>query len=151
MPGGWEHLAKEERLREMGFITLSGTGEVGARLLRRWVLGGGDATRLNRKRGGSGWIEQKILPGVRWALDQGSERWWDLSLWRLSRIGWTKPCTTWSEFGIYPAVSRRSDWRPPKVHHSPNDPVLCLLLPNLVFPWEGLSKLALTYFFIPDI
>lgn len=39
---GWEHLAKEESLRQTGFITLSGTGEDGFRLLWRWVLGAGE-------------------------------------------------------------------------------------------------------------
>lgn len=108
MARGWEHLAKEERLREMGFITLSGTGEEDrARLLWRWVLGGGDTTRINGKRGCSSGTEQKNLPGDSCAL--GSERWWDLSLWSFSRISWTKPCTTWSECGIYPAASRRLD------------------------------------------
>lgn len=49
MAWGWEHLAKEERLREMGFIILSGTGEDGPRLLQRWVLGGDNTTRLKWK------------------------------------------------------------------------------------------------------
>lgn len=79
MAGGWEHLVKKERLRVMGFITLSGAGEEGG--ARRWVLGGGDTSRINGKRGGSGWTEQRILTGDSWeGLEQGSEGWLDLSL-----------------------------------------------------------------------
>lgn len=155
MARGWEHPAKEERLREMGFITLSGTGEDGARLLWGWVLGGGDTTRINGKRGDSGWIEPKILPGDSWALDQGSEGWRDLSPWRFSRIGWTKPCTMWSEFGIYPAgaggwtedllrsvpaqmtpcfVSRCQIWLSHEVYQSLLLPVFSFPIPNLTIP-----------------
>lgn len=43
MARGWEHLAKGERLREMGFITLSGTGGDGAGLCGGGCWDGGTA------------------------------------------------------------------------------------------------------------
>lgn len=68
-----------------------------------------------------------------------------ISLWRFSGIGWTKPCTTWSEFGIYPAV--RGGWTEDLLRSSPAQMTLCFPAAKFGFPMRRFIKAHSYQFF----
>lgn len=41
---------------------------------------------------------------------------WNLYLRKFSQVSWVRPWTTWSNFEVTPALSRRLNWMTPDVH-----------------------------------